>query len=286
MHFHRFDAPGKVKLAEISEEPPGKISKSEAKDRFEALNEELFELQDLMWGARTHSALMVLQGRDAAGKDGAVKHVVGALNPRGVTVTSFGVPTPLERGHDFLWRVHGRTPGAGEIAIFNRSHYEDVLVVRVKGLAPKPVWQERYQLINAFEQTLSSASCIILKFFLHITPDEQEKRLLAREEDLADAWKLSIEDWRDRERWDEYTEAYEEAIGRCASKEAPWIVVPANAKWFRNLMIAESLASALRPYRKDWRKTLDLEGKLLRRDLQQWRAARHGQAGKRERKKG
>src|SRR4051812_15354937 len=209
MHLHRFDEPGaKVRLEDISPEPHDGAEKHDAKQRFEELNEELFDLQDLMWGARTHSVLMVLQGRDAAGKDGAVKHVVGALNPRGVTVTSFGVPTAQERAHDFLWRVHLRTPGAGEIGIFNRSHYEDVLVVRVKGLLPKPVWQDRYELINAFERTLVSANCILLKFFLHITPGEQEARLLAREEDTADAWKLNLDDWKDRERWDDYTEAY------------------------------------------------------------------------------
>jgi PPK2 family polyphosphate:nucleotide phosphotransferase len=284
MHFHRFDAPGKVRLADIPEEPPGSIGKRDAKERFEALNDELFELQDLLWGARTHSVLLILQGRDAAGKDGAVKHVVGAFNPRGVAVKSFGVPTEEERAHDFLWRVHRHAPPSGEIAIFNRSHYEDVLVVRVKGLAPAPVWKERYELINAFERTLTSGNCILLKFFLHITPDEQEKRLLAREEDLADAWKLSIEDWRDRQRWDDYTEAYEDAIGRCASKEAPWIVVPANAKWFRNLVIAEALAAALRPYGKGWRKTLDVEGKLRRRDLQTWRSE-HGRASRKKKGK-
>src|SRR3954453_20707059 len=150
MRFHRFDRPGKVKLAGISEEPPGGLTKSDAKDRFHALNDELFDLQDLMWGARTHSVLMVLQGRDAAGKDGAIKHVVGALNPRGVLVTSFGVPTPEERAHDFLWRVHRHPPRTGEFAIFNRSHYEDVLVVRVHGFAPKSVWKPRFEHINDF----------------------------------------------------------------------------------------------------------------------------------------
>jgi PPK2 family polyphosphate:nucleotide phosphotransferase len=284
MHFHRFDAPGKVRLASIPEAPPDGVTKHHAKKRFEALNEELFELQDLLWGARTHSVLMILQGRDAAGKDGSVKHVVGAFNPRGVMVTSFGVPTAEERAHDFLWRVHRRTPGSGEIGIFNRSQYEDVLVVRVKGLAPAPVWKERYELINAFERTLVAGNCILLKFFLHITRDEQEKRLLAREDDLAGAWKLNLEDWRDRERWDDYTEAYEDAIGRCASKEAPWIVVPADAKWFRNLVIAEALAAALRPYGKEWRKKLDSEGKLRRRDLQTWRAEHAAASGKKKRK--
>ena len=272
MQFHRFDEPAKVKLARISEEPPAKFTKQEARDRLEKIGEELFELQNWMWGARTHSVLLVLQGRDAAGKDGAVKHMSGALNPRGVAVTSFGVPTQEEREHDFLWRVHWPAPRAGRFAIFNRSHYEDVLAARVKGLAPKPVWKERYGLINAFERTLAAANCIILKFFLHITREEQEKRLLAREKDPADAWKLSLDDWKDRELWDEFTEAYEDVIGRCASPDAPWIVVPANAKWYRDLVIGEALVAALRPHRQEWRKTLDAEGKVRRRDLKEWRA--------------
>ncbi len=272
MRFDRFDAPGKVKLSEISEDPPKKFSKQDAKKRFDALNGELFELQDLLWGARTHSVLVVLQGRDAAGKDGSIKHVVGALNPRGVVVTSFGVPTQEEREHDFLWRVHRHAPRAGEFAIFNRSHYEDVLVVRVKSMVPKEVWKERYELINAFERTLATGNCIIIKYFLHITMDEQKERLLEREKDPTDAWKLNVEDWKERELWDEFTDAYEDAIGKCASKDAPWIVVPANSKWYRNLVIAETLAHALRPYGKQWRETLDEEGKIGRRDLKDWRA--------------
>jgi PPK2 family polyphosphate:nucleotide phosphotransferase len=275
MRFHRYDAPSKPGLDEISPEPPDGMKKQQAKERFDELNEELFTLQDLLWGARTHSVLMVLQGRDAAGKDGAVKHVVGALNPRGVAVTSFGVPTQEELRHDFLWRVHKRAPGAGEVAIFNRSHYEDVLVVRVKKMVPRPVWKERFDLINAFERTLAQGNCIVLKYFLHITEAEQERRLLAREKDPNDAWKLNVEDWRERDLWDEFTAAYEDAIGKCAAKHAPWIVVPANAKWYRNLVIAESLAAAMRPYRKRWRQTLDEEGKIGRRDLKEWRAS-HG----------
>lgn len=273
MHFHRFDRPGKVKLARISEDPPEGMTKGHAKRRFDALNGELFELQDLMWGARTHSVMMVLQGRDAAGKDGAVKHVVGALNPRGVLVTSFGVPTQEEREHDFLWRIHRHAPRLGEFAIFNRSHYEDVLVVRVKGLAPEPVWKERYRLIDAFERTLATGNCIVLKYFLHITKAEQKQRLLEREEDPTNAWKLNVEDWKEREVWDDFTRAYEDAIGKCASADAPWVVVPANAKWYRNLVIAESLAAALRPFRKQWREALDEEGKIGRRDLKEWRTA-------------
>jgi len=274
MRFHRFEGEGKVKLGDIPEDPPDGVSKREAKDRFDELDKEIFELQDWMWGAGTHSTLLILQGRDAAGKDGAVKHMSGALNPRGVVVTSFGVPTEEEREHDFLWRVHRQVPRAGRIAVFNRSHYEDVLVARVRELVPKAVWKERYGLINAFERTLAAANCIILKFFLHITKDEQEERLLARERSPADAWKLSIDDWKDRDRWDEYTEAYEDAMGRCSSPDAPWIVVPANAKWYRDLVVAEVLAHALRPHKAAWRKTLDERGKVRRQDLREWRAAR------------
>ncbi|HYY52100.1 MAG TPA: PPK2 family polyphosphate kinase [Myxococcales bacterium] len=272
MKLQRFDAPAKVRLDDIPADPPDSVKKGDARDRFDELSGELFELQDLMWGARTHSVLMVLQGRDAAGKDGTVKHLSDALNPRGVMVTSFGVPTLEERQHDFLWRVHRHAPRAGEVGIFNRSHYEDVLVARVKDLVAPAIWKERYELINGFERNLAKAGCIVLKFFLHITKEEQRQRLLEREKDPSDAWKLSVEDWRDRERWDDYTEAYEDAIGRCASKDAPWIVVPANAKWYRNLVVAEAVAAAMRPHRAAWREGLDEQGKLVRRDLKAWRA--------------
>ena len=275
MKIHRFDAPGKIKLDEIPTGHSDTITKGEARDEFDELSKELFELQDLMWGARTHSVLMVLQGRDAAGKDGTVKHLSGALNPRGVMVTSFGVPTIEERQHDFLWRVHKHAPRAGEVGIFNRSHYEEVLVARVKKLVPPAVWKERYDLINGFERTLAKSGCIVLKFFLHITNEEQRERLLEREKDPNDAWKLNVEDWKDRERWDEYTEAYQDAIGKCAAKDAPWIVVPADAKWYRNLVVAEAVAAAMRPHRAAWRRTLDEQGKLVRRDLKAWRAE-HG----------
>src|SRR5439155_1342776 len=199
MKLQRFDAPAKLKLDDIPTDPPDSVKKREARDRFEKLSSELFELQDLMWGSRTHSVLMVLQGRDAAGKDGTVKHLSGALNPRGIMVTSFGVPTTEERQHDFLWRVHKRAPRAGEVGIFNRSHYEDVLVARVKKLVPPAIWKERYDLINGFERALAAAGCIVLKFFLHITNEEQKQRLLERENIPSDAWKLSVEDWNARQ---------------------------------------------------------------------------------------
>ncbi|HYV66135.1 MAG TPA: PPK2 family polyphosphate kinase [Myxococcales bacterium] len=267
-----FDSPQEnVRLDEISTRPPPKVSKADAKTRFAELDKELFELQDLMWGAKTHSLLVVLQGRDAAGKDGTIKHVVGGLNPRGIHVVSFRPPTEEELRHDFLWRVHRRTPQLGEVAIFNRSHYEDVLVVRVHGLIKKSAWKLRYEHINDFEALLAEQGCIVLKFFLHISPQEQEQRLLARETDPVDAWKLSIDDWKDRESWDEFTEAYEDALSRCAAPHAPWMVVPSDAKWFRNLAVAQTLVEAMRPYRKEWQKTLEEQGKLKRAELEAFR---------------
>jgi PPK2 family polyphosphate:nucleotide phosphotransferase len=245
MHFHRFDAPGKVRLAAIAEEPPGSVGKRDAKERFEALNEELFELQDLLWGARTHSVLVILQGRDAAGKDGAVKHVVGAFNPRGVTVTSFGVPTEEERAHDFLWRVHRRAPRSGEIGIFNRSHYEDVLVVRVHGPVPKRMWSARFEQINAWERTLSDEGTMIVKFFLVIDRDEQRARLQARLDDPNKRWKFRTGDVQERKLWTSYTRAFEDCLSRTSTEWAPWYVIPANRKWFRNLAVAQILGDVL-----------------------------------------
>jgi PPK2 family polyphosphate:nucleotide phosphotransferase len=261
-----------VKLDKISAEPPAGMTQSKAEKRFESLGAELFDLQDALWGAKLHSVLVVLQGRDAAGKDGTIKHVVGALNPRGVVVTSFGVPTAEEREHDFLWRVHRHAPRLGEFSIFNRSHYEDVLVVRVHQLVPKKRWKARYEHIADFEALLAEHNTIVLKYFLHITKKEQKQRLLEREEQPETAWKLSAGDWQERELWDEYTEAYEDAISKTNAKHAPWIVVPANAKWYRNLLVAEAIADALRPYRDEWLAKLKDMGKQAKATLREYRA--------------
>lgn len=267
-----FDEPDrKVELSAIPTDPPKKITKEDAQKRFEELNTELFALQDKMWGARTHGVLVVLQGRDAAGKDGAIKHVVGSLNPRGVSVTSFGVPTPEEREHDFLWRVHQQTPRKGEFSIFNRSHYEDVLVVRVHDLAPKSVWKERYGHINDFEELLVESGTIVLKFFLHISKNEQEKRLIEREQDPSTAWKLNAGDWQEREHWEEYTKAYEDVLERCSTARAPWRVVPADSKWYRNLVIAEDIAAAMRPHTKAWEEALEEKGRAGKKALEEYR---------------
>jgi PPK2 family polyphosphate:nucleotide phosphotransferase len=262
----------KLHLDDISPEPPRGMTKEKAQPRFDELGAELFALQDSLFGAKVNSVMVVLQGRDSAGKDGAIKHVAGCLNPRGVNVVSFGVPTAEEREHDFLWRVHRHAPRLGEFAIFNRSHYEDVLVVRVHGLAPKKLWRERYDHIADFEETLAEHGTIVLKYFLHISRKEQKERLLERERTPQAAWKLNVNDWKEREHWDEYTEAYEEAISRTAAPHAPWIVVPANAKWYRNLVVAESIVEALRGYRKGWRRTLDEIGRKRRAELAAWRA--------------
>jgi PPK2 family polyphosphate:nucleotide phosphotransferase len=267
-----FDKPGqRIRLAEISTDPPKGITKEKAAGRLAALGEEMFELQDAMFGSRAASVLVVLQGRDGAGKDGAIRNVVGFLNPRGVNVVSYGVPTEEERQHDFLWRVHRHAPRKGEFAIFNRSHYEDVLVVRVHDLAPKNLWKERYGHIADFEELLAEHDTIVLKYFLHITKKEQEERLLEREAKADTAWKLNPTDWKEREFWDEYTEAYEDAISKTAAPHATWTVVPANAKWYRNLVIAESICDALRVHRKDWKRKLDEMGKAGRAELANYR---------------
>lgn len=268
-----FDKAGrKVDLEAISCDPPRGMTREKAEARFAELGRELFGLQDAMWGSKVNSVMVVLQGRDGAGKDGAIKNVVGCLNPRGVNVASFGVPTAEEREHDFLWRVHRHAPRLGEFSIFNRSHYEDVLVVRVHELAPKKLWKERYGHIADFEELLAEHGAIVLKYFLHIGKGEQKKRLLEREADPKTAWKLNPNDWKERDYWDEYTRAYEDAISKTAAPHAPWTVVPANAKWYRNLVIAESIVEALRARRKSWAGRLDEMGKAGRAGLAEYRA--------------
>jgi PPK2 family polyphosphate:nucleotide phosphotransferase len=207
--------------------------------------ERLTDLQDRIWAEQKHPVLIVLQGIDAAGKDGSVKHVMSAFNPMGCSVTSFKVPTPLELAHDYLWRTHQRVPSKGEIAIFNRSHYEDVLVVRVHDIVPKKVWAKRYDQINAFEALLASSGTTIIKFFLLIDKDEQKARLQSRIDDPTKNWKFKLGDLAERKLWDDYSAAYEDALSRCSTAAAPWYVIPANRNWFRNLAIADIVADTL-----------------------------------------
>jgi PPK2 family polyphosphate:nucleotide phosphotransferase len=252
----------RVSLDELATDPPDAFVRDAADGKLLKLEEELGTLQELLWGARQHSVLIVLQGRDTAGKDGTIKRVAGAFNPRGVHVVSFGVPTTEETEHDFLWRVHRHAPRKGEIAIFNRSHYEDVLVARVHKLAPKSLWQARFEHINAFEDTLAAHGCIILKVFLHISKREQKERLLEREKDPTKAWKLDPTDWKERKLWSQYSKAYEDVFARCSQACAPWHIVPADSKAYRNLTVAEALASALRPHKQQWLRALADKGRI------------------------
>jgi PPK2 family polyphosphate:nucleotide phosphotransferase len=182
------------------------------------------------------------------------------------------VPTEEELAHDFLWRVHRVTPQRGMIGVFNRSHYEDVLVVRVHDLVPEQVWKKRYRMINDFEHMLAASNTIILKFFLHISREEQEQRLLEREQEMAKAWKLSAGDWRERERWDAYMAAYEDALAECSTKHAPWQIVPADRKWFRNYAVASTIVEALREYKGEWLETLGKIGDSAKTELAAYRA--------------
>ncbi len=202
-------------------------------------------LQDRLWAEARHPVLVVLQGIDAAGKDGTVSHVMSAFNPQGCPVANFKVPSPVEMAHDYLWRVHQRTPGKGEIAIFNRSHYEDVLVVRVHGLVPRSTWRRRYAQINDWERTLVEEGTTVVKFFLLIDRDEQRRRFEDRLKDPTKRWKFKMGDLAERARWDDYTAAFEEALSRCSTEAAPWYVIPANKNWFRNLAVSEILGDVL-----------------------------------------
>ena len=193
----------------------------------------------------TQALLVVLQGRDTAGKDGVVRHLFGRLNPMGLELTSFKVPTPLELSHDFLWRIHHAVPPHGKIGIFNRSHYEDVLVVRVHGLVSPAVWGARFEQINGFERHLCDNGVTILKFCLHVSREEQRKRLLARLDDPEKNWKFNANDLRERDRWDAYTEAYRDALARTSTAWAPWYVVPSDRKPVRDLLIAEVVLGTL-----------------------------------------
>ena len=239
-------APGtKVDLASIDpNDTHGRSKRSSQQELADGLGR-LTALQDRLWAEAKHAVVVVLQGIDASGKDGTIRHVMSAFNPMGCQVTSFKVPTPIELAHDYLWRVHQRTPAKGEIGIFNRSHYEDVLVVRVHELVPKPIWSKRYEQINEFEQALAESGTTILKFFLLIDRDEQKKRFQARLDDPTKRWKFRATDLDERKLWDSYIAAYAEALRRCSTTWAPWYVVPANHKWFRNLAVAEILADTL-----------------------------------------
>jgi PPK2 family polyphosphate:nucleotide phosphotransferase len=223
----------------------------------------LADLQDRLWAEAKRSVLVVLQGIDAAGKDGTINKVMEAFNPQGCPVTSFKVPSAEELAHDYLWRVHRQVPRKGEIGIFNRSHYEDVLVVRVHELVPKSVWSKRYEQINAFERMLSESGTTIVKFFLSIDRDEQRERFQARYDDPTKRWKFSMGDLEERKLWDRYQAAFDEALTRTSTAWAPWYVIPANRKWFRDLAVATILADTLAGLKPAYPAAPDLPAKLV-----------------------
>lgn len=273
MNYVTTIAPGtKVHLGNIDPGDTCGLERDAAAAEYLRLQDELAELQEELYAAGTHSLLVVFQGMDTSGKDGAIRKVLASINPQGCRVESFKVPSEEELAHDFLWRVHKVVPRCGMIAAFNRSHYEDVLVVRVHNLAPEAVWKARYDQINDFERLLAQNHTIILKFFLHISKKEQEERLLEREQDIEKAWKLSAGDWRERTFWDDYQAAYTDALSRCSTPHAPWHVVAANRKWFRDVAITATIVETLRPYRDDWRRTLEAMSAARRKELAAYRA--------------
>ena len=219
--------------------------KKHAEDELEKQRDRLQNLQERLYAEHKRSLLIVLQAIDTGGKVSTIKHVFGGVNPQGCQVWSFKQPSEEELGHDFLWRYHQRTPQRGMMSIFNRSHYEDVLIVRVKQLVPEEVWRKRYHLINEFEHMLTLSNTTVIKFFLHISKDEQKRRLESRLEDPNKHWKFSSSDLKERLLWDDYQAAFEDAINDCSTTYAPWYVVPANKKWYRNLVIARTIADTL-----------------------------------------
>ena len=247
------------------------VDHDSAKGTMEHLNSELSKLQELLAAAQHHSMLIVLQGMDTSGKDGTIRHVFSSMNPQGCEAHSFKTPTQEELLHDFLWRIHRVAPARGMIGIFNRSHYEDVLVVRVHNLVSEDVWSKRYKEINHFEKLLTASGTIVLKFFLHISNEEQKERLLAREQDRDKAWKLSSSDWAERKYWDSYQNAYEDVLSKCSTDEAPWYVVPANHKWYRNLAIAQVMVDTMHKYKDEWQTDLEARGQEELADLKKMR---------------
>jgi len=239
--------PGRrIRLAKIDPSFTGKYrSHSDAAPETRRHVKRLSALQYQLYADGNRSLLVVLQGLDAAGKDGVIRHVISVMNPQGTVVFSFKQPTKPEIDHDFLWRAHRRVPGKGEVVIFNRSYYEDVLVVRVHDLVPQPVWAKRYDLINDFEEMLAQNGTRILKFFLHISPEEQLQRFKQRLDDESRHWKISESDYLERQLWPCYVDAYEDVLALTSTRRAPWYVIPANHKWFRDLAISQIIADTM-----------------------------------------
>ena len=236
----------KVKLDDIDAGYKGEHEDKEAaQPELEKYTQHLHDLQYLLYAENKRSLLIILQAMDAAGKDGTIKHVLTAMNPQGCRVYNFKTPSAEELAHDFLWRIHREAPRRGYVAVFNRSHYEDVLVVRVHNLVPKEVWSKRYDEINAFEKHLVHNGTHIIKFYLHIDEEEQLDRFKRRLDDPSRRWKISESDYIERGYWAEYQKAYEEAMSKCSTDHAPWYIIPSNHKWFRNLAVSQIIVTTL-----------------------------------------
>ena len=256
----------KIKLADIDTRSTGDFDDKDAgKAHADELVKRIAKVQRALYAERKQALLIVLQATDTGGKDGAIRHLLTGVNPQGVRVNSFGVPTPLESSHDFLWRIHAATPALGMISVFNRSHYEDVLVVRVHDLVPEKQWKAHYEAINNFEKLLTQSGTTILKFYLHISKDEQQERLQARLDEPDKNWKFSPADLKERESWDDYQAAYEDMINKCSTDWAPWNVVPADHKWARDIAIAEKVLATLETMNPQY-PTADFDPKTIEID--------------------
>jgi PPK2 family polyphosphate:nucleotide phosphotransferase len=255
MKPYKIEPNTKVSLSEFDAEETSLIKdKDSAKEQLDDLLDELVELQELLFAEHKHKLLIVLQAMDTGGKDSTIRHVFGPVNPQGVRVANFKVPTQQELDHDYLWRIHQQTPGSGEITIFNRSHYEDVLVVRVHNLVPAERWGRRYDHINEFERLLADEGTTILKFYLHISKEEQRQRLQSRLDRPHKHWKFKRGDLEERKLWPEYMKAYEVMLSRTSTSWAPWFVVPANRKWYRNWVVASIVVDALTSLKMEYPK--------------------------------
>lgn len=247
MDKYRIKAGEKIKLNDFDPDDTSQFSEGKRAGlaRLAKLTKKLNELQEVLYAERKHKILVVLQALDAGGKDGTIRSVLSGINPQGVHVASFKVPTEQERDHDYLWRIHQQVPGQGELVVFNRSHYEDVLVVRVHQLVPEEVWSKRYAQINTFEQMLAEEGTTLIKFYLNIAKDEQKQRLRERIDDPSKNWKFNPADLKERALWDDYMSAYEDALNMTSTSYAPWYVIPANRNWYRNLCVASILVKSM-----------------------------------------
>jgi PPK2 family polyphosphate:nucleotide phosphotransferase len=243
-----------VKLKNFDPDFHDGMKKEEAKQKALKLGERISELQELLYANASHSLVIIFQGMDTSGKDGATHHVLQKVNPAGIEVANFKAPSTEELAHDFLWRVHKAIPRYGNIGVFNRSHYEDVLIVRVLNIKPRATWRARYEQINAFEKNLADNNVVLLKFFLHISKEEQAERLNARINDPTKNWKFQPEDLEMRKKWPEFMKAYEDALNSCSTPWAPWHLIPANRKWFRDFLVAKMVVKTLENLNLHWPK--------------------------------